>query len=51
MSFEEVDSIIMEGMGTQFDKDLEEYYVKAREHFEEYYTSLQQTDSDFDKVK
>jgi response regulator RpfG family c-di-GMP phosphodiesterase len=51
MSFEEVDSIIMEGMGTQFDKDLEEYYVKAREHFEDYYTSLQQTDSDFDKVK
>ena len=51
MSFEEVDSIIMEGMGTQFDKDLEEYYVKAREHFEEYYTSLQENDADFDKVK
>ena len=51
MSFQEVDSIIMEGMGTQFDKDLEEYYVKAREHFEEYYTSLQENDADFDKVK
>jgi putative two-component system response regulator len=37
MSFEEADRIIMEGMGTQFDKRLEPYYVAARPKLEQYY--------------
>lgn len=40
MSFEKADSIIMEGMGTHFDKDLEPYYVRARPELEKYYSSL-----------
>ena len=42
MSFEKADSIIREGMGTQFDKRLEEYYSKARPEFEQYYTELEE---------
>jgi putative two-component system response regulator len=38
MSFEEADRIILEGMGTQFDKRLEPYYIAARPKLEEYYT-------------
>ena len=38
MSFEEADSIIMNGMGTQFDKRLEDIYVAARPKLEEFYT-------------
>jgi putative two-component system response regulator len=37
MSFEEADRIILEGMGTQFDKRLEPYYVAARPKLEQYY--------------
>lgn len=37
MSFEKADSIIMEGMGTQFDPGLEKYYVAARPFLEAYY--------------
>ena len=37
MSFEQADSIIMEGMGKHFDKGLEKYYVAARPHLEDYY--------------
>lgn len=40
MSFAEADRIIMNGMGTQFDKELEPYYVKARPQLEAYYASL-----------
>ena len=40
MSFEEADRIIMEGMGTHFDPQLEEYYVKARPRLEEYYRNV-----------
>ena len=40
MSFEQADRIIMEGMGTQFDKKLEPYYVAARPKLENYYSSL-----------
>ena len=40
MTFQEADRIIMEGMGTQFDKRLEPYYIKARPKFEEYYKNL-----------
>ena len=42
MSFEKADSIIREGMGTQFDKRLEKYYSKARPEFEQYYTELEE---------
>ena len=37
MSFEQADSIIMEGMGKHFDKRLEPYYIAARPAFEAYY--------------
>ncbi len=40
MSFEKADAIIMEGMGTQFDKGLEEAYVAARPQLEDYYRRL-----------
>ena len=36
--FEKADSIIMEGMGTQFDPGLKSIYEKARPRLEEYYT-------------
>ena len=35
--FERADSIIMEGMGTQFDPGLKEIYEKARPRLQEYY--------------
>ena len=38
MSFEKADSIIMGGMGTQFDPQLERYYVAARPRLEKYYS-------------
>ena len=41
MPFDKADAIIMEGMGTQFDKSLEKYYVAARPKLEEYYRGLQ----------
>ena len=41
MSFEEADKIIMEGMGSQFDKSLEKYYIAARPRLEEYYSQHQ----------
>lgn len=41
MSFEKADAIIMDGMGTQFDKSLEPYYIRARPHLEQYYRSLE----------
>ena len=40
MSFKKADSIIMEGMGTQFDKGLEAAYVAARPYLESYYLGL-----------
>ena len=42
MSFEKADSIIMEGMGTQFDKGLEQYYVAARNDFRNFYIKLEE---------
>ena len=42
MSFEEADKIIMEGMGKQFDKKLEKYYVAARQKLEDYYSTVEQ---------
>ncbi len=42
MSFEQADSIIMEGMGKHFDKGLEKYYVAARPKLEAYYEGLEQ---------
>ncbi len=41
MSFEEADKIIMDGMGTHFDPQLEEYYVAARPKLEEYYAKTE----------
>ncbi len=40
MSFEKANEIIMEGMGTHFDKRLEKYYIAARPELEKYYSSL-----------
>jgi response regulator RpfG family c-di-GMP phosphodiesterase len=40
MSFEKADSIIMEGMGTQFDPHLEACYIAARSRLEEYYSNI-----------
>ena len=40
MSFKEADAIIMQGMGSQFDKRLEPIYVRARPKLEEYYSSI-----------
>lgn len=40
MSFEQANSIIMDGMGKHFDKSFEPYYVRAKEKLEEYYKSL-----------
>ncbi|MBO4494815.1 MAG: HD domain-containing protein [Clostridiales bacterium] len=45
MSFEKTDSIIMEGMGTQFDPGLQRFYEAARPNLEAYYTSLDEKDS------
>ena len=42
MSFEEADRIILSGMGTQFDKALERYYIAARPNLEDYYMFLEQ---------
>lgn len=39
MSFEKADSIIMEGMGSQFDAGLQDAYVAARPQLESYYRS------------
>lgn len=44
MSFEQADKIITEGMGTQFDKALEPYYIAARPRLEAYYSALTQTE-------
>lgn len=41
MSFEQADKIIMEGMGNQFDKSLEPYYVNAKPKLEAYYSSIE----------
>ena len=40
-SFEEADRIILESMGTHFDKMLEPFYVRARPKLEEYYSSIE----------
>ena len=41
VSFSEASQIILNGMGTQFDKRLEPYFVKARPKLEEYYSSIE----------
>lgn len=46
MSFEKADSIIMEGMGTQFDKGLEQYYVAARNDFRNFYIKLEEEEEE-----
>jgi putative two-component system response regulator len=37
MSFEDANKIIMDGMGSHFDKRLEPYYIAARPKLEQYY--------------
>ncbi len=37
-SFDKAYDIIMEGMGSQFDKNLEKYFIRARGKLEEYYS-------------
>ena len=41
MSFEDANKIILDGMGTQFDKMLEPFYLRARPKLEEYYSSIE----------
>ena len=41
MTFEQADSIILEGMGKHFDKNLERFYVSARTKIEEYYSKTE----------
>ncbi len=45
MSFEKANGIIMEGMGKHFDSALEPYYVSARPKLEDYYRSLEPSES------
>ena len=40
MSFEEADSIMMDGFGKHFDKRLEKYYLIAKPKLGEYYSKL-----------
>ena len=40
MSFEQADSIIMDGMGTQFDPSLKKYYLSAKPKLEQYYNEI-----------
>jgi len=40
MPFDKAHAIITDGMGTQFDKSLEAYYLRAKPHLEEYYASV-----------
>jgi putative two-component system response regulator len=41
MSFDQAFDIIEEGMGTQFDEDLNKYFLAARPKLESYYSSLE----------
>ena len=40
MSFEQAFNIIEQGMGTQFDADLNKYFVACRKKLENYYQAL-----------
>lgn len=42
MSFGEVDEVILKGMGSKFDPQLEPYYRRAKKAFEKYYTERAQ---------
>lgn len=44
-SFEKVNEIIMEGMGTQFDPALKEVYEKARPEIEKYYKKIREQEA------
>ena len=45
MSFEQAHAIIMDGMGSQFDPSLEQYYLAAKPKLESYYESLDEPSS------
>lgn len=49
MSFDEAYSIIIDGMGSQFDKRLEPYFVACREELETYYKGLMVSELDSTK--
>ncbi len=40
-SFDKAYQIIMDGMGSQFDKNLEKYFIKARSNLEKYYETIE----------
>jgi len=40
MPFDQANAIIMDGMGKQFDRQLEPYYLRARPKLEAYYTAV-----------
>lgn len=44
MSFEKANEIIMEGMGTHFDKRLEQFYLRVRDKIERYYSLQDQNE-------
>ncbi|MCR5323864.1 MAG: HD domain-containing protein [Lachnospiraceae bacterium] len=46
MTFSQADSIIIEGMGKHFDKQLEKYYIAARPAMEEYYQKMNEESED-----
>ena len=41
MSFEQAHAIIMDGMGSQFDKSLEPYYLRAKPKLERFYSEIE----------
>lgn len=45
MSFAQADSIMMEGMGSQFDPHLKDAYIAARPALEAYYSRLDESDA------
>ena len=40
MPFDQPNAIIMDGMGKQFDRQLEPYYLRARPKLEAYYSAV-----------
>ena len=46
MSFEKADSIVMDGMGSQFDPAMEQVYIAARPKLEAYYESVEKQEEE-----
>jgi response regulator RpfG family c-di-GMP phosphodiesterase len=45
MSFDDAYTIIIEGMGTQFDPSLKDCFIACRSKLEEYYGSLKEDEA------